>query len=201
MIPTNPDPDPDRDRDREKNDQQPLPSPKTIVLVAAGALVVGGIIGGLAGAAIGSAGPSQELSESVATLNKQESELDNAERRVDELESEIDGLEDELEALSNQDAPADDNSVTPQPAVPAGRFPEGYPYIVPVSELPDQVRNWYEMSSLTQAVALAPGVWTELPPGADIQSAISAGVADGFCASIEAYERDYAKRDLAGTCW
>lgn len=162
---------------------------------------MGGLIGGLAGAAIGSAVATRELSKTATALNESRSSLDDAERQLAELESENDALEDELSELSNQETAAESESEAPQPAVPAGQFPEGYPYIVQVSELPAQVKNWYEMSSLTQAVALAPGVWTELPPGADMESAIAAGIADGFCASIEAYERDYAKKDLAGTCW
>jgi hypothetical protein len=106
-------------------------------------------------------------------------------------------LTDELAAAQPEVEPAAPTG----PRGPRGNFPEGYPYVVAVAELPDQVRSWYEMSSLTQAVALAPGVWTPLPPGADIQAAIDTDVADGFCASIEAYERDYADSSLASTCW
>ncbi|MCD2443187.1 hypothetical protein LQ757_12965 [Agromyces sp. SYSU K20354] len=182
------------------NEKPSSPRRHTTLLVATAALLVGGIAGGMAGAAIGSAGPSQELSETDAALDESASKLDDAERQITELESEIDTLESDVKELAPQ-AIAADAPDAPQPSGPAGNLPEGYPFVVQVSELPDQVRNWYEMGSHTEAVALAPGVWTELPPGADMESAIAAGIADGFCASVEAYERDYAKRDLAGTCW
>ena len=82
-------------------------------------------------------------------------------------------------------------------------FPAGFPMKVPVSTLPDQVRSWYQMSGQAQfAVAVAPGVWTELPPGATVQDAAMAGVLDGFCASIGAYERKYTPgEEHGGTCW
>jgi|SRR5664279_3370908 len=93
---------------------------------------------------------------------------------------------------------------TPAPTatVEQPQFPEGYPKVVKVSSLPDQVRNWYEMSDMTQAVAIAEGVWTELPPGAEMEDAIAAGSLDGFCASIKAYERKYTEGEAhGGTCW
>lgn len=187
--------------DSDENRRPSQPRKFSVPLVLAGALIVGGLIGGLAGAAISNTVASQELSEVAAALNESKSKLDDAERQLVELGSENDSLEDELSELSNQEDAAESESEASQPAVPSANFPEGYPYVVQVSELPAQVKNWYEMGSITEAVALAPGVWTELPPGADMESAIAAGIADGFCASIEAYERDYAKMDLAGTCW
>src|SRR5689334_2395375 len=50
-------------------------------------------------------------------------------------------------------APATNTAVpTPStPAPPAASFPPGYPKIVRVSSLLDQVKNWYKMSNLTQA--------------------------------------------------
>jgi hypothetical protein len=84
----------------------------------------------------------------------------------------------------------------------SGLHPEGYPYEVPVSELPDQVRSWYEMSDYTEAVAVAEGVWAPIPPGATAYSAVVAGAFDGFCASKVQYETDYLQGiETAGTCW
>jgi len=91
---------------------------------------------------------------------------------------------------------------TEEPTVDAALYPKGFPKVVKVSSLPDQVRNWYEMSDNAKAVAVAPGVWTELPPGAEMQDALDAGVLDGFCGSIKAYERKFrGGEDMAGTCW
>lgn len=74
---------------------------------------------------------------------------------------------------------------------------------MPVSSLPDQVRSWYQMSGgSTKAVAIAPGVWAELPPGASKMDAANSGVYDGFCASITAYSRKFRHGEqFAGTCW
>lgn len=89
---------------------------------------------------------------------------------------------------------------TPTSAAP--RFPAGYPKVVNVSSLPSQVRNWYKLSGDTKAVALAPGVWTPLPPGATVDDAVASGPLDGFCASIKAYERQYlGGEERGGACW
>lgn len=91
---------------------------------------------------------------------------------------------------------------TPPPTEPAWNLPSGFPKVVKVSTLPDQVKNWYEMGDNKTAVAVAPGVWAEMPPGATIEDAIGAAVFDGFCASKKAFERKYlAGEETAGTCW
>jgi hypothetical protein len=90
-----------------------------------------------------------------------------------------------------------------QPAPTSGdTLPTGYPKVVTVTSLPDQVRNWFQMSGDTQAVQLAPGVWTPLQPGATVDDAVNAGVLDGFCSSIKAFERQYRSgRKYPGACW
>lgn len=83
-------------------------------------------------------------------------------------------------------------------------FPKGYPKVVNLSSLPDQVRHWYEADDdgTGKALAIAPGVWAQLPPGATPTDAVDAEVFDGFCASKKAYERQYRYgRETAGTCW
>lgn len=91
---------------------------------------------------------------------------------------------------------------TPPPTEAAWNLPSGFPKVVKVSTLPDQVKNWYEMGDNKTAVAVAPGVWAEMPPGATIEDAIGAAVFDGFCASKKAFERKYlAGEETAGTCW
>lgn len=81
-------------------------------------------------------------------------------------------------------------------------LPPGYPKTVAVKALPGQVRNWYQIKGYTQAIQLAPGVWTPLPVGATVEDAVNAGVVDGFCASIKAFEREYRNgQSSAGTCW
>lgn len=93
-------------------------------------------------------------------------------------------------------------ATTEPPAIDPALYPKGYPKVVKVSSLPDQVRSWYEMSGHTKAVAVAPGVWTELPTGAEMQDALDVGVLDGFCGSVKAYERKFrGGEEMAGTCW
>jgi hypothetical protein len=81
-------------------------------------------------------------------------------------------------------------------------LPPGYPKVVRVGSLPFPVRDEYAHSGHTRAVAVAPGVWTPLPPGAGVPDALASGVRDGFCASVKAYERKYAGGEQhSGTCW
>lgn len=90
------------------------------------------------------------------------------------------------------------------PAAPAKKprlFPRGYPKVVTVASLPEQVRSAYA-GDYTKAVALAPGVWTPLAPGATVMDAATSGVADGFCGSIKTYERKYRHgEEFGGSCW
>lgn len=91
---------------------------------------------------------------------------------------------------------------TPEPEPTLPPLPDGYPKVVKVSTLPDQVRSWYEMDGAKKAVALAPGVWVEMMPGATMEDAVSTGVLDGWCSSIKAFERKYlGGEEAAGTCW
>jgi nitrous oxide reductase accessory protein NosL len=88
------------------------------------------------------------------------------------------------------------------PTSAAPRFPSGYPKVVNVTSLPSQVKNWYQIGGYTKAVALAPGVWTPLPPGATVDDAAASGPLDGYCASIKAYERQYLNgEERGGACW
>ena len=88
----------------------------------------------------------------------------------------------------------------------AAAYPPGYPKIVSVSSLPVQVQDWYKFGNYTQAVAVAPGVWTPLPPGVSVQDAAPpegpVGSLEGFCASVKTYERVYTPgEEHGGACW
>jgi len=97
-------------------------------------------------------------------------------------------------------SPSDSPSATVE--TPAAQFPPGYPKVVNVTSLPSQVKNWYQISGYTKAVALAPGVWTPLPAGATVDDAAASGPLDGYCASITAYERQYLNgEERGGACW
>jgi hypothetical protein len=103
-------------------------------------------------------------------------------------------------AVAESETPEPEPVVTP--SIDPTLYPKGFPKVVSVSGLPDQVRSWYEMSDLKRAVAIAPGVWTELPPGAEMEDALATEVRDGFCGSVKSYERKYlAGTEGAGTCW
>lgn len=89
-----------------------------------------------------------------------------------------------------------------EPEEPRITLPDGYPHIVEVSELPTHMQDAFARAGTGQAVAVAEGVWADLPPGATAEDAVSAMVFSGFCASKEAFERDYlAGNSTAGTCW
>lgn len=110
---------------------------------------------------------------------------------------------------SPEETPSETPSETPTPSPTSDpndtsvwNLGKGYPKVVPVSTLPDQVRNWYEMSDIKKALAVAPGVWAEMPPGATVEDAMYAAVFDGFCASKKAFERKYLDgMETGGTCW
>ena len=77
-------------------------------------------------------------------------------------------------------------SKSPEPAATQSPlFPKGFPRVVPVSKVPHPVSSAFGKAA--KVVAIAPGVWTDLPPGASVMDAATAGVANGFCASIDAY--------------
>ncbi len=88
------------------------------------------------------------------------------------------------------------------PTEPELGLPEGYPQVVAISELPEHMQWAFEKTGTGQAVAVAPGVWAELAPGATAEDAVRAGVFSGFCSSLEAFERDYRNGDSTpGMCW
>lgn len=96
---------------------------------------------------------------------------------------------------------APSTTTVPPSTEPAGAFPAGFPKVVTVRALPSQVRNWYQMGGNTKAVQLAPGGWTPLQDGAEVQDAVDAEVLDGFCSSVKAFERQYRQgRTYPGTC-
>ena len=91
----------------------------------------------------------------------------------------------------------------PEPAPPAKLvLPDGYPQVVPITDLPEHMQWAFEKTGTGQAVAVAPGVWAELAPGATAEDAVRAGAFSGFCSSLEAFERDYLNGESApGMCW
>lgn len=118
-----------------------------------------------------------------------------------------------LGACSSDEGGGDDATVRPsdtttepteaQPSTPPPLpVPEGYPQVVEVASLPFQVRSWYEMNGHTQAVAVAPGVWGPMTPGATVESVVLGRVFEGFCPSVKAYEDEYRPGEGLGvTCW
>ncbi|WP_149029428.1 hypothetical protein [Corynebacterium halotolerans] len=111
--------------------------------------------------------------------------------------------------LAGCSSPEGEQTVTEVPAetvaeAPAETvtLPEGYPQIVPISELPENMQWAFEGTGTGEAVAVAPGVWAELAPGATAEDAVNAGVFNGHCSSKEAFEREYLNGEsTAGTCW
>jgi len=73
------------------------------------------------------------------------------------------------------------------PQLPQGAFPAGYPKVVQKSDVPE---NLQDQVSGEEVVAVAKGVWADLPPGADIAEAATSTLF-GYCSSIRSYERMY----------
>lgn len=91
-----------------------------------------------------------------------------------------------------------------EPAEPQLKIdlPDGYPQVVDVSTIPAHMQGAFNKGGETQAVAVADGVWAQLPPGATPEDAVNAMIFDGYCASKEAFEREYlGGQSTAGTCW
>jgi hypothetical protein len=108
---------------------------------------------------------------------------------------------DPAEETASTAAPAATASVTPSPTPePTQAFPDGYPKVVAVSEIPEPVSSAFEGAD--KAVAVAEGVWADLAPGTSPEESASAGVYDGYCASIDKFEKDYlGGQESAGSCW
>jgi hypothetical protein len=66
---------------------------------------------------------------------------------------------------------------------------QGYPKIVSVSKISSRVDVETYFEGEKKAVALAPGVWTNLPDGAELEDAVANEALIGLCASIDAFER------------
>jgi hypothetical protein len=80
-------------------------------------------------------------------------------------------------------------------------FKKGYPKIVSVSKISSRVDVDTYFKDERKAVALAPGVWTNLSDGAELQDAAAGGALVGLCASIEAFERQNPEISRGHTCW
>lgn len=91
-------------------------------------------------------------------------------------------------------------SAEPEPE-PDGPFPPGYPKAVDVADMPFPVGDVYADQGYKRAVAIAPGVWAPLTPGASVMDAATGGIREGFCASIKAYERKFHPPLAGGSCW
>jgi hypothetical protein len=105
-----------------------------------------------------------------------------------------------------------DNDAEPDPSVeeppedppaeePVAAFPPGYPKRVPMSAVPERMR-WALGSEegAKTAIAIAEGVWTFNAPGTSVLDDALYGAHYGWCAAVEAYEREYGI-EAGGSCW
>jgi hypothetical protein len=98
------------------------------------------------------------------------------------------------------DEPSPTTGITLAPPSPTPTtFPAGFPKVVGVGSLPDRLRNQYRAQGSTEAVQVAPGVWTPVQESAAITDI---RVLDGRCDSVKAFEHQYrAGLSYPGTCW
>lgn len=82
-------------------------------------------------------------------------------------------------------------------------FPDGYPKRVLISSLPERARSLYQGDDAGKfAVAIAPGVWSEMPPGMSILEVVVSKPLDGDCSAVDAYESEFKPGPKGiGTCW
>jgi hypothetical protein len=101
-----------------------------------------------------------------------------------------------------QTVPAEPVTVTvTAPATAGGSdssgYAPGYPKAVPVSETPEQMRDYLPGPIV---VAVAPGVWARRNPGTTVREDADSGPLIGWCSSVDKFTRETG-RDDAGTCW
>jgi hypothetical protein len=146
---------------------------KKVLLVLLALIVLGGVAYG--GYYVGQNSRDDEVTTLTEKRDAAESEVEKWRAREDELKA--------------REARA--------PKIPTGQFPEGYPKKVKVSSLP----SIFDTDFTTKyAVAIAPGVWAELPQGASVADVARSGSLIGYCASIEAWEREYSVSGRSNTC-
>lgn len=146
---------------------------RLLILVASIVVVVGVAAGGFL---LG----SNSRDDEVSALNAKNSTL----------EKEVGAWKDREVDLKLREARA--------PKIPEGAFPEGYPKVVAKAKVPVHMRD---EASGDEVVAVAPGVWADLPPGADIAEAATSTLF-GYCSSIRAYERMYTPgNEHSNSCW
>lgn len=87
-------------------------------------------------------------------------------------------------------------------------FPKGYPKVVKLQTLPDQVAYYMleveKLPGSTKVIAVAPGVWTERIPGLELRQNAAEGSYMGYCAAIKAQNRrlEAVGRQASGyTCY
>ncbi|GAB2773374.1 hypothetical protein GCM10027039_38350 [Terrabacter koreensis] len=90
-------------------------------------------------------------------------------------------------------------TVTATPTANPSAFPKGFPKTVAVSKIPSHMRG--EANGAAQAIAIAPGVWTALAPGASVLESATYGTRFGYCASIRAYESKFTVEEVGNSCW
>ena len=64
---------------------------------------------------------------------------------------------------------------------------------------PSRMRD--EANGGALAIAIAPGVWTALAPGASVLESATYGTRFGYCASIKAYESKFTVERVGNSCW
>ncbi|UOQ58595.1 hypothetical protein MUN78_07155 [Leucobacter allii] len=172
----------------------PRASRARILLTAGIAAILGLAIGATAGYL--ARGP--EVSELEAQSAYARDRADDVRAELEEVEGQFDARTAELDAREAEIASA------PKPSDPKLdiALPEGYPQVVDISAVPEHMRISFEGTGTGQAVAVAPGLWAPLTPGATPEDAVNARRFDGFCASKESFEREYLAGDsTSGSCW
>jgi hypothetical protein len=82
------------------------------------------------------------------------------------------------------------------------RYAAGYPRVVPISEVPDEMVDYSGAADgADSAIAVAPGVWVKDAPGTTVLEDAESGSLFGWCASVEAFQSDHPDHLSGATCW
>ena len=93
------------------------------------------------------------------------------------------------------------STATPSPLATPALFAKGYPKVVAAADVPDPMHSWIKG---TQAVAVAPGVYTQYVDGVTALEAATTGSPFGFCAAVTKFQthlQALGYDEMGSTCW
>ena len=98
-------------------------------------------------------------------------------------------------------APATDSTTPSEEATPS-IFKDGYPKVVPASQMPAQMIDMADGNG--KVIMIAPGVYTQKVPGVTPVEAATTGSTWGYCAAVKKWEKTLSANGYqpsGNSCW